>query len=141
MMETQETDPPETETRSVDFETAIPVGGSEAGQLAERMQASEMMEAGRSPRQRQSVVDDAAANEMIAELYCMACDARAKQGPQYDHWKVGDEERKEVRDKAAPALKDLIPQRILARSKKLQGALVIGKHLIAKRAQDPPSDE
>ena len=130
------------ETRDLDFETAIPVGGSEAAKIAERVQVAEMRDEGLRPRQRESVVDDAAANEMIAELYCMACDARAETGPRYEHWRVDDQERKEIRDKGAPALKDLIPNRILARSKKLQGAFVFGKHILAKRAQDPdPEDE
>ena len=132
---------PDQERREADFNTAIPVGGSEAGELVERVQAGEIESEGLAPRHAESVVDDAAANEMIAELYCMACDARADSGPAYEHWRVEDDERAEVRDKAAPALKELIPQRILARSKKLQGAFVIGKHLLSKRAQDPSTDE
>ena len=141
--EPQEPGPQETpqETREVDFNTAIPVGGTEAGKIAERMQAAEMQNEGYAPRQSRSVVDDTAANEMIAELYAMACDARAETGPRYEHWRVDDDERAEVRDKAAPAVKDLIPRRILAKSKKLRGAFVIGKHLLAKRAQDPSADE
>lgn len=138
--ETPDQEPPDQEpeeTRELDFETAIPVGGSEAAQVAERVQVGEMRDEGLEPRHRQSVVDDTAANEMIAELYAMACDARAETGPEYEHWRVGDDERAEVRDKAAPALKDLIPRRVLARSKKIQGAFVIGKHLLAKRAKDP----
>ena len=138
-METEPTEngTPDDRRDAPAFDVAIPVGSTEAAQLADRVQNNEMGDLERGPSRTETEVSDADANKAIAEVYAMLCDAKAAQGPAFEHWRADEEEKALVRDNVAPSVKEIVPNSVLANSKHLVAVGTLGKLLLSKKAQDP----
>ena len=117
--------------------TAIEIGSDEAARRAERIQQSEMLEDAQAPTPPQSEdVSDAEANRAIAEAWAMAMNAKA-QADGYEHWACDEQEKGEVRDAIAPSVRELVPNRYLAKSTHIVAAGTAARIIMAKKAQDP----